>query len=104
MLNLQNHPLFPEKKPHFLRGFLHVGCVFLGVKPRTGVLGRKNFAGFVRGVGRGLAGSVLKPVSKFGEAISDMGSGAKQQVVASWFFVGGLVGGAFLMENFASRF
>ena len=37
---------------------------------------RVFFAGFVRGVGRGLAGSVLKPVSKFGEAISDMGSGA----------------------------
>ena len=33
------------------------------------------FPGFVRGVGRGLAGTVLKPMSKVTEAISDVGSG-----------------------------
>lgn len=53
--------------------------VFWCKPTREFLLGRKLrrfFVGFVRGVGRGLAGSVLKPVSKFGEAISDMGSGA----------------------------
>ncbi|CAK9022321.1 unnamed protein product [Durusdinium trenchii] len=39
-----------------------------------------GLGGFVRGVGRGFAGSVLKPVSKLGEAISDVGSGIASSV------------------------
>ena len=34
----------------------------------------------MRGVGRGMAGAVLKPVSKLGEAISDVGSGLASSV------------------------
>lgn len=39
-----------------------------------------GFGGFVRGVGRGLAGTVLKPMSKVTEAISDVGSGIASSV------------------------
>lgn len=52
-----------------------------------------RFPGFVRGVGRGLAGSVLKPMSKVTEAISDVGSGQLTRLDLEGF------GGFFRMER-----
>ncbi|CAJ1369281.1 unnamed protein product [Effrenium voratum] len=41
---------------------------------------KDGIGGFFTGLGRGVVGSLLKPVSKFGEAISDVGSGIASTV------------------------
>merc|ERR1712137_968508 len=50
------------------------GLFDIGKKPIQGAIFH-GFGGFVGGVGFGLAGSVVKPISKLGEAISDVSLG-----------------------------
>jgi len=48
-------------------------------KPAEGA-NRSGLGGFLAGVGKGVAGSFVKPISKLGQAISDVGSGIAAQV------------------------
>merc|ERR1719223_562133 len=41
---------------------------------------QEGVGGFVSGLGFGLVGSVVKPISKLGQAVSDIGSGIAAQV------------------------
>eukprot|EP00929_Paragymnodinium_shiwhaense_P000204 TRINITY_DN10044_c0_g1_i2.p1 TRINITY_DN10044_c0_g1~~TRINITY_DN10044_c0_g1_i2.p1 ORF type:complete len:2722 (-),score=650.48 TRINITY_DN10044_c0_g1_i2:259-8424(-) len=54
------------------------GLMDVVLKPSEGA--QKGVGGLLKGVGKGLAGGLMKPITQFGQAISDVGAGVAEQL------------------------